>query len=660
MWQYEPKNSFQGALCAPEGGTGLNTAHSRVRKVLFLVAVLALTMLVTTGAFALTDASDIAFSMSVDPSSLKAPGEITVKVNIENKGSEDITVPMTLYDADNKLLTAAFDGGSLARLSAGESQSWEGKWKVSQEHLDAGRIAFNLRLNTVDATGAITQVSLEAFANIQFQGEKVALEVSREITPEVIRPNGTLLVTYSLKNTGTVKLVDIKVKENNLIATAPQTVASLEPGGTASLKFSKKVANAGVESSAIIEYKQEGSKTVLREPVALVKVPLAKPGFSATLTADSTAITIGETVKLTLTLKNVGNISYSNIQVTDPKLGTVFSDLSLPAGEELSLSKDITLMAPTSYKFSIALEDNSGVKQTESTNEVKVSAYEAGQVMRLNVQITPDRLTVDQLPGLVSFDILITNDSNYVAKPINVYAGESDFRVASHGELKPGESITITRDFNISQAGRYAFSVRTVDALDVTQSFTSNEVSIGFTPPTAAPTQLVKPTIAPVVTFSPVPAQGNQTPAGRAGNALMIVLVAVGVLLAATLLLFLASSFARLRARRQSENAYDHLDVVQKRDYADPSTYQGDTQAPTVAQAAPEGEAVSAPQELPHEKYLQEDQPAPTGDAPQDAEADQDEGEGYSLTRDEDDQAEAAEPRSRRAAKHQRTREDEE
>lgn len=643
----------------------MNTAHIHIRRILLLVAVFALAMLMMSGASALTDASKIAFTMSVDPTSLKEPGEVTVKIDIENQGEEDITTPLTLYDADNELLTAAFDGGSLARLNAGESRSWEGKWRVSQEHLDAGRIAFNLRLNTMDGAGAITQVSLEAFSNIRFEGEKVEMKVARKITPEVVRPGGTVEVVYTLENAGTVRLKDIRVRENNLISNTAQTVANIAPGGKAEVKFSKKVGNAGVESSALIEYKREGSDKLLQETVALQQIPLARPGFSAVLEADSTAITIGETVTLTLKLKNAGNISYHNIQITDPKLGTVFSDQALPAGEELILTKNITLMAPTSYKFSIALEDNSGVKQTESTNEVKVSAYEAGQVMRLNVQATPDRDSIETVPGLVRFDILVTNDSNYVAKPINVYLGNTDVRIAQHGELKPGESVTFTREILASQAGRYAFSVRTVDALDVTQSFMSNEVAIAYAPATAAPTEEVKPTVAPVVTFSPVPNEGGDSTMGKVSSALFILLIAAGVLLTGSLLLFIASSAARYRARRQSENAYDHLEVTEKRDYADPSTYQGEKAEEPEAEVAAAISREDLPKEMPHEKYLVDDKKDEAGEAeeaqaaePADA-ADDAAEEGYRLTRRDEEQQEG-ERRTRRAAKHYKADHDEE
>ena len=268
--------------------------------------------------------------------------------------------------------------------------------------------------------------------------------------------------------------------------------------------------------------------------------------------------------------------------------------------------------------------------------------------MRLNVQITPDREYVDKLPGLVVFDILITNDSNYAAKPVNVYAGE--LRIGSIPELKPGESGTVTRDFTISQAGKFGFTARTVDALNVTQSFASNEVSIAFVPPTAAPTAIQKPTIQPVVTFSPVPLQGGQGTVDQASGALLVAVVVLGVLFGASLLLFLASSIVRARARRQSDLAYDHLEVSDKRDYADPSTYQGEAEAPEQRAAEviePKAEQAAA-DPLPHEKYLNDDAPPEAASA-----TDSVSEEGYQLTRGEDDLAQA-EPRTRRAAKHQK------
>ncbi len=653
----------------------MKTAHSHMKKSLLFLGFLVLVVLLAASSSALTDAGSISFAMSVDPVTLKAPGEVTVSIRVANVGTEDITVPMTLYDADDKIITAAFDGGAITSLKVNEVVTWEGKWQVSQKHLDAGKIIFNLRLNTTDAAGAVAQVSVAASAGIVFDGDKVELQVSREITPQVVRPNSNVTVTYTLSNTGTVGLKDVTVRENRLISNTQQTVTSIVPGASAKVIFTKQMGNSALESSAVVLYKKEGTSAQLRTTVDRVTIPIAKPGFSSELTADKTTLTIGEKVTLTLTLKNTGNITYEHVKVTDPKLGEVFADIRLPAGETLTQTKEITMMAPTTFVFSIALEDNTGTKQTETTNEVKVSAYAQGQIMRLNVLLSSDREAIDRVPGLVRFTILVTNDSSSVAKPVNLYHGST--QITSIAQLDPGKSVSVTREFSLSQAGKYRFTVRTVDALNNTVSFDSNELSIAYFVPTAAPTQKIVPTIAPIVTYSPVPlgATGGLVDQGR--DTLFILVIGLGVLFGISLLLFLASSLMRARARMTSNAAYDHLQMAQKRDYKDPDTYQGGADmtdaAPPAETAAPKA-AVTMPDKMPHEKYLQDDvkksevspQAPVVGEA---APAEQlaplpaDDDAAYRLVRDNDEiteTAEASEHRIRRAAKHTKLPQDDE
>jgi len=664
------------AFSAPEGGTGMKTAHIHMMKSRVFLGALVLVVMLAASALALNDASSISFAVSVEPAALKAPGEVTVSVRVANVGTQDITVPMTLYDADDKILTAAFDGGAITSLKVNEVVTWEGKWQVSQKHLDAGKIIFNLRLNTTDATGAIAQVSIAASANIAFDGDKVELKVSREILPEVVRPNNDVTVTYTLTNTGTVGLKDITVRENRLISNTQQTVAGIAPGASAKLTFTKKAANTSLESSAVVLYKKEGTTTQLRTTVDRVTIPIAKPGFTSELTADKATLTIGEKVALTLTLKNTGNITYEHVKVTDPKLGEVFPDVRLAAGESLTQTKEVTMMAPTTFKFSIALEDNTGTKQTETTNEVKVSAYAQGQIMRLNVLASSDREAIEQVPGKVRFTILVTNDSSSIAKPVNIYHGST--QITSIAQLDPGQSVSVTRDFSLSQAGKYRFTVRTVDALDNTVSFDSNELNIAYIQPTAAPTKVIVPTVEPIVTYSPVPPGITGGLADQGRDTLFILVISLGVLFGISLILFLISSLMRAKARMASNAAYDHLQVAQKRDYKDPDTYQGDSDvrdaAAPLESPAPVA-AVTMPEKMPHEKYLQ-DAEKPIDEPPQDIAPDEsepsqqviaplsaDEDAAYRLVRDGEEVTEtleASERRIRRAAKHTKLPQDDE
>ena len=158
---------------------------------------------------------------------------------------------------------------------------------------------------------------------------------------------------------------------------------------------------------------------------------------------------IGETVTLTLTLRNAGNISYSNVSVTDPILGEVFSNLTIPAGQTLEKSKEITINQTATFKFTLNLQDNSGVTKQETVPELKVSAYAEGQMLRLNLVLTSDKEAVSAIPGNITFSLVVTNDSNNAAKNIKIMHGASE--VYTINELAPGQSKTVSRDYQISR-----------------------------------------------------------------------------------------------------------------------------------------------------------------------------------------------------------------
>ena len=46
---------------------------------------------------------------------------------------------------------------------------------------------------------------------------------------------------------------------------------------------------------------------------------------------------------LTLLLKNSGNVDFTNVEVTDATLGTVFSNEKVPAGKTVTLTKELTI-----------------------------------------------------------------------------------------------------------------------------------------------------------------------------------------------------------------------------------------------------------------------------------------------------------------------------
>ena len=324
--------------------------NKRIRVFLMCVWVVPMLLLCMVGS-AQTTEPGLTFTLSVDPSTLTAPGEVTVSARVDNAGGEDITLPLSLYDPDGKLVTSFGDGGILYRLNSGESFPWQGKYTVKQSQLDDGKLVYTLRYSELAAGGALIEQNLPATAEITYTGEEVDLQVTRTISPEVVRRGKEATVVYELVNRGNTKLVNIQVKENRLVSARTQTVALLDPGASTKVTFTKPNVTGDLTSSALITYRKDGERRTQQATIAPVQIPLASPGLVYNLTADKTQVNIGETVLLTLEIKNTGNISYSNVAVSDPRLGEVFTNVQIPAGQTKKLQKEVTVNETATYDF---------------------------------------------------------------------------------------------------------------------------------------------------------------------------------------------------------------------------------------------------------------------------------------------------------------------
>lgn len=58
-----------------------------------------------------------------------------------------------------------------------------------------------------------------------------------------------------------------------------------------------------------------------------------------------------------------------------------------------------------------------------SSNEVKISVYNPGQMMHLTLDATASTATVAQVPADVRFTLKLTNNSSQTAKNVTLYHG---------------------------------------------------------------------------------------------------------------------------------------------------------------------------------------------------------------------------------------------
>ncbi len=656
---------------------------SMMKRVLPVLALLCLLFCAASAEDAPVEAT-----ITLTPSSMAVPSDAEYSIRVANLSGEDMTSAVTLYDPVGKVVAGFGDGGS-AILKSEEYRTVTGQVSVTQKQLDEGEVSFTLRYKDTD--GSDRQLAISA--PVTYTGERAELEVSRTLSPEVVRQNATATVIYDLYNAGTVNLTNIKVVEN-IASKSPQTIASLKVGEKKTLTFTAKMQTKDLISTAKITYKAAGASKSSTMQLDQLTIPVAVKGLKVSLGASSNSVNIGDTIVLTLTAENNGNISYTDVTVTDEKLGTVFEGLSIPAGSVITKEKEVTVLEPTRYTFTLTLNDNTGMTNTITTDGVPVSAYDPDKELKLTLLLTADKETVESLPADVRMTIQVSNVSSVDCTKIQLKHGETS--ICTIASLKAGESTTIKRDFSISQSGKFRFTATAKDSIGNSVSFDSNTLSIAYAAPTATPTQVPEITVAPLVTVAPATYNDVDDSLRVTRNTLYTAAFVLGGAFALCALLYIASAIVRAGKRHQSNQAYDHLELAERRDFTEPAEEKTapSQQDEGVENRGQEDEDIV----MPHEKLLREreeqdeepmfdipdpvppeqlirpegaDMPAaaPETERPADA-PDADEQGGYRISRAEDEpqpdaeqpapEAEPEKPRRRRAVKKKAEQQDEE
>ena len=537
---------------------------NRKRFLLALVLGMALALLCVSVALA----GPIKVSMEIKPTKLSGPQTINVAITVKNVGDGDLPGPVTLYYPDG---TKISEFGS-PTLSVGTSKTWRGEWQVTQQELEAGKVTFSVKYSAYDGdpdeTGepGLKYHKLNFSKNITYVGEeaKPEITVNRTITPTTAQKGQEVSVTYEIANIGSVDVSGVTIKENASIASKSGTIDSIAAGATGTYTFTATMGSKDLTSSATVSFKSGGKTYTTKVENATIKYGVVN--LSATLKADKKGGAPGDSIKLTLTLKNSGNLDFTNVTVTDATLGTVFSGETVKAGETVTLEKDLTITETQELQFTVKADESTGKGVETATGRVKITAMDPTQQIVLRLEATADRDVVYRIPGTVRFKIEVHNDSTVEVKNITVKA--VDVTLYSFESIPAGESASFIRDVDISMAGTFQFTATCRDQLDQTLTFTSNEVSVSYAPPTPVPTEapLVTPpapATEPMPTDQPEPEWLDQ--AQTVAETAKWILAGVAGLL---LILLLIGAVRRGKSRSESKKAMDHLEGATYRDYS--------------------------------------------------------------------------------------------
>jgi uncharacterized repeat protein (TIGR01451 family) len=256
---------------------------------------------------------------------------------------------------------------------------------VTQAMVDAGHLQNTVTVASKSPSG----VSLPpAISTIDTAGPAAApsMVLTKKATPSPFGPLGsTLTYSFDVKNTGNVTLKNVAVTDASL-PTLSCTVADVAPATTVAatctnntVTVDQAMIDAGhLQNTATLNAKTPAGVVIppvtstidTTGPVRAPAIALLKAVFAIADTNGSGGQNTGDTVTYTITVTNTGNVTLTNIIVTDPKPGVIVSGspiLTLAPGA----SDSSTIKA--TYVLTQADFDNGS-----TTNQAKVTASAPG------------------------------------------------------------------------------------------------------------------------------------------------------------------------------------------------------------------------------------------------------------------------------------------
>ncbi|WP_176084800.1 choice-of-anchor D domain-containing protein [Martelella sp. HB161492] len=280
------------------------------------------------------------------------------------------------------------EGQTIASIEPGQSATIQATYKVTQVDLDRGQIH-----NTASATAnkrdgnPVDGGSRTDDATV-YAAQKGDLSIVKSVKVDgqdvrTYKLGSKIVYSFKVTNNGNVAVDNIAVRDDDLksgITIQPGSLTSLQPGGSTDFYTSTYVAtqadmDAGqiTNANAVASGTTKASGQPVTSPpsnavtISSAQAPgltLSKDGSVANSRGDN-KYAAGETISYTFNLENTGNVTLSNITITDNVLpaGTVYSPASVA-----TLAPGNTARISASYKATQDDVDNGRIVNTATAH----------------------------------------------------------------------------------------------------------------------------------------------------------------------------------------------------------------------------------------------------------------------------------------------------
>ncbi|MDY9928170.1 PGF-CTERM sorting domain-containing protein, partial [Methanosarcina sp.] len=321
-----------------------------------------------------------------------------------------------------------------------------------------------------------------------------ALIIGKSASPATYSTVGQIITyTYNVTNYGNANITGPITVTDSILGTVNITAGDLIPGqsvtGTANYTITQADLDAGSITNAAYATGTFGNNTITsntdNETVTAVQGPCEFPALIIGKSASpATYSTVGQIITYTYNVTNYGNANITGpITVTDSILGTVnITAGDLIPGQSVTGTANYTITQAdldagsiTNAAYATGTFGNNTI--TSNTDNETVTAVQgpcAFPVLIIGKSASPT--TYSTVGQIITYTYTVTNSGNVnITGPITVTDSTLGTVNITAGDLIPGQSVTGTANYTITQADLDAGSI--TNAAYATGTFGNNTIT---------------------------------------------------------------------------------------------------------------------------------------------------------------------------------------
>ncbi len=394
-----------------------------------------------------TQNAGLTVTKSASPPSYNAVGaEITYTIEVENTGNVNVS-NVTVSDPLTGL------NRNIGSLAPGSVESVTTSYTITQADIDRGSVSNTATASGTGAGGA----SVTAEGNASITGtQNAGLAVTKSASPTSYNAVGTeISYTIEVQNTGNVNVSNVTVSDP--LTGLNRNIGSLAPGEDESVTTSYTITQADIDrgsvsNTATASGTGAGGGLVSAEDKAIVTGTLST-GISLELNASPSSFNeVGDEISYTIIIENTGNVTLSEVIVTDERTGIHETIDSFAPGAKQTFTATYNVIQTDLNMGSIpntasVTGKGPGGSIISDNDFVEISAIQNPQ-LTVNKNATKENFTT--VGEEISWTIIVENTGNVVVTDILItdpLVGLNE----SIGNLNPGEIRSYTPSYLITQ-----------------------------------------------------------------------------------------------------------------------------------------------------------------------------------------------------------------